>query len=233
VLFTLATFYYVAKLVRPDAVGRGGRYFAFVVIGIVIMSVLTSALGTAAVVRMELMQGNFERVLVSPLGPVAGAMSVALFPILYSGIFAGVMLALAAGIFGIPLNAAGIPLALVVGGLGAVAFACLGLLFVAALFAFKSAMGVTWVLAALGLLGGAYFPVKLFPTWIRWVSEVQPFTPAVDLLRHVLVRTPSMQPIWLELVKLVGFTAVLLPISIAALQLAVHWSRRRGTIMEF
>jgi ABC-type multidrug transport system permease subunit len=104
---------------------------------------------------------------------------------------------------------------------------------VGGLIAYKSAMGATWVLAALGLLGGIYFPVKLFPAWISWASQVQPLTPAVDLLRHLLVGTPSTQPPWLELLKVSGFAAVLMPISAAVLWQAVKISRRRGTLMEY
>lgn len=232
-LFSLTTFYYIAKLVRPDAVGARGHYYAFVVVGIVIVAVLTAAMTTAQIVRMELMQGNFERMLTSPFGPVGGVISVAVFPIAYAMLFAAVMLGLAVGVFAIPLHAAGIPLALVVAGLGALAFGCIGLLFVASLLAFKSAAGTTWVVSGLSLLGGAYFPVKLIPGWIRWASEVQPFTPSVDLLRHLLVGTPSLQPVWLELLKLSAFAAVLAPASAAVLWLAVGLGRRRGTIMEF
>jgi ABC-2 type transport system permease protein len=232
-LFTLTMFYYVGKIVRPDAVGKNGQYFAFVVVGIVTMTVLTSALNTCELIRMELMAGTFERILISPLGPVGGVMAVAAFPILYSTVFSGLMLVLAVGIFGVPVHPAGIPEALPIAAFGAIAFACLGLLFVGGLLAFKSAMGATWVVAALSLLGGVYFPIRLFPGWIRWASEVQPFTPAVDLLRHLLVGTPSAQPIWLELVKLGGFTAVLMPGSAAVLWGAVRLARRRGTIMEY
>lgn len=232
-LFTLTMFFYVAKLVRPDAVGPHGAYFAFVVVGIVTMAVLTSALNTSEVVRMELMAGNFERILISPLGPVAGVMSLAIFPIAYSTVFAGTMLTLAVAFYGVPLDPLGIPLALPVAALGAGAFAAIGLVFVGGLLAFKSAMGASWVIAALGLLGGVYFPVKLFPAWISWASEVQPFTPAVDLLRHLLVGVPSAEPVWLELVKLGGFTALLMPGSALVLWLAVGLSRRRGTIMEY
>ena len=83
-LFTLTMFFYMAKLVRPDAVGGRGHYYAFVVVGTAIISVLTAALTTSKIVRMELVQGNFERIVVSPLGPVGGVVAVAAFPILYS-----------------------------------------------------------------------------------------------------------------------------------------------------
>jgi len=143
------------------------------------------------------------------------------------------MLALASLIFGVPLRVGGIVPALAVGVLGALCLACIGLLFVAALIAFKSSLGATWVIAGLSLLGGAYFPLRLFPGWIRWTSDVQPYTPTVDLLRHLLVGTRPVQAVWLELLKLVGFAALLMPVSVTILGLAVKLSRRRGTIMEF
>jgi len=232
-LFSLTIFYYVGKLVPTGAIGPHGNYFAFAVVGIVTAAVLTAALGSVQIVRMELMQGNFERILISPLGPVWGVVAVVAFPIAYSTVFAGAMLALASLIFGVPLRVGGIAPALAVGVLGALCLACIGLLFVAALIAFKSSLGATWVIAGLSLLGGAYFPLRLFPGWIRWTSDVQPYTPTVDLLRHLLVGTRPVQAVWLELLKLVGFAALLMPVSVTILGLAVKLSRRRGTIMEF
>jgi ABC-2 type transport system permease protein len=232
-LFTLMIFFYVAKLVRADAVGHGADYYEFVVVGIATLAILEAGLTVSQLVRMELVAGNFERLLISPFGPVAGAMSMAVFPIAFATLFAGLILALAAVLFGVPIHIAGIPLGLVVVAFGGVAFAAIGLLFVGALLAFKSAMGATWVMAALGLLGGIYFPVKLFPEWIRWASEVQPLTPAADLLRHLLLGTPTTEAAWLELLKVAGFAAVLMPVAAAILWQAVKISRRRGTIMEY
>jgi ABC-2 type transport system permease protein len=232
-IFGLAIFYYTSKIVRPDAVGAHGQYFTYVVIGITAMAVLEAALSSGQVIRMQLMQGNFERVLISPFGPVWGVIAVIAFPILYAMTTAIVTLALAVVIFGISLHLTYVVPAIGVGLLGSVSLACIGLLFVAALLAFKSALGSNWVIAGLGFLGGAYFPLRLFPGWIRWVSYVQPFTPTIDLLRHLLIQTPTLESTGLEVVKLVGFTIVLLPIAYAALHLGVGFSRRRGTLMEF
>jgi ABC-2 type transport system permease protein len=232
-LFTITTFYYVAKLVRPGTVGPQGRYFAFVVIGVVATAVLTSALNSAQIIRAELMAGNFERVLISPLGPVWGVVAVAAFPILYATVFSGAMLGLAAILYGIPVAAGGIVPALGIAVVGALAMGCIGMLFVAGLLAFKSAMGATWVVAGLSLLGGAYFPLRLFPGWLRWTSDVQPFTPTLDLLRHALLGTPTHHSVVIDMVTLVGFTAVLMPLCVGALALAIWLSRRRGTIMEY
>lgn len=232
-LFTMTMFYYVSKLVRPDVVGPRGEYFAYVVVGIVSLAILTAALNTSQIVRMELLAGTFERMIISPVGPVGGVVALMAFPIAYSIAFAGAMLTMGALVFQFPVHLLGIPPALAVAGLAALAFACIGLLFVAVLLSFKSAMGVSWVIAGLSLFGGVYFPVALFPGWIRWISAVQPFTPSVDLLRHLLLGVPSKEPVSLELLKLCGISGVLIPLSATALWLAVNFSRRRGTLMEY
>jgi ABC-2 type transport system permease protein len=89
------------------------------------------------------------------------------------------------------------------------------------------------VVAGISLLAGIYFPVELLPGWIRWASDVQPFTPAVDLLRHLLVDTPLGDGAGLDLLKLILFAAILMPLSVTALQAAVRRSRRLGTIIEY
>ena len=232
-LLTLTVFFYVAKLARPNAVGHHASYYAFLVVGILALAIVESALNLSALVRMELVAGNFERILISPLGPIGGVMAMAVFPIVYATLLSGVTLLLAAVIYALPIHIGAIPAALVVAALGATAFAALGILFVAALIAFKSSTGPVWVIAGLGLLGGIYFPVALFPGWIRWASDVQPLTPTVDLLRHFLVGAPSIQARWLELVKLICFVVMLLPLSGVVLGQAVKLSRRHGTIMEY
>ncbi|MBV9801676.1 MAG: ABC transporter permease [Solirubrobacterales bacterium] len=232
-LLTMTMFYYISKLVRPGVVGPQGRYFAYVVVGIVSLSVLTAALNTGQLVRMELLTGTFERVVISPVGPVGGIIALSAFPILYAIVLAGLMLVAAAGIFAFPVHVAGIPAALGVSALAALAFTCIGLVFIAGLLAFKSTTGASWAIAGLSILGGVYFPLTLFPGWMRWVSDVQPFTPAVDLVRHLLLGTTPSASIWLELVKLGGFTVALMPLSAWVLGRAVQMSRRRGTLMEY
>ncbi len=95
------------------------------------------------------------------------------------------------------------------------------------------ASGTTWIIAGISLIAGLYFPVTLLPDWIEWASEVQPFTPAVELLRHVLVDSPMSDPLWLALAKLVGFSTVLWPGAIWVANRAIAAGQRRGTIIEY
>ena len=232
---SLTLFYYVSRLVRSDRVGSPDDYYAFVVVGIIIFAVLTSTLTMpVATLRAELMAGTFERMVLSPFGAVRAVMSLMLFPLLLALVSSVLSLVYAGLVFGLDLRwpeaLAGLPLAL----LGALAFAPFGLLMTAAVVIFKQTnAGATFIITGVTLLAGIYFPVSLLPDWIEWASEVQPFTPAVDLLRHFLVDTPLRDPMLLELAKLALFAVVMLPLSLVALAAAVRRSRRLGTVIEY
>lgn len=118
--------------------------------------------------------------------------------------------------------------------LGALAFLPFGVLIVASVVAFKqAASGASVVIGLVSLVGGLYFPVSLLPGWAQWMSEVQPFTPAADLIRHVVVGTSLADPAWLDIAKLAGFTVVVLPLSLLALRAALNMSRRRGSTVQY
>jgi ABC-2 type transport system permease protein len=93
--------------------------------------------------------------------------------------------------------------------------------------------GTTFIVAGISLIAGLYFPVTLLPGWIRWASDVQPFTPAVDLFRWALVGRPLHDSALLDVARIAGFAAVLMPLAVLLLRAAVRVARRRGTIIEY
>ena len=62
---------------------------------------------------------------------------------------------------------------------------------------------------------------------------MQPFTPAVQLLRHELVGTALTESVTVSLLKLVLFPAALMPLMGWLLSAAVELARRQGTIIEY
>jgi ABC-2 type transport system permease protein len=238
-LFTVAVsltlFYYVSRLVSSPQVGSPDEYYAFVVVGIVIFGVLTSTLSTpVGTLRAELQTGTFERLVLSPFGAVRSIASLLIFPLLLSTVTGILSLAYAGLVFGLDVNWSTAALALPVAMLGAAAFAPFGLAMAALVVLFKQTnAGATFVITGISLLAGIYFPVELLPDWIEWASDVQPFTPAIDLLRNVLVDTPLRDSAGVELAKLGGFALVTAPVAVLLLQAAVRRSRRLGTIIEY
>lgn len=231
---SLTLFYYLSRLVHSRSVGTPDDYYGFVVVGLIIFGVLTSTLSTpVATLRAELQAGTFERMVVSPFGAVRSIVSLLIFPVAETLVLGTLSLAFAGIVFGLDLRWPEALLAMPVAVMGALAFAPFGIAMAAAVVLVKQTnAGATLVITGVTLLAGVYFPISLLPEWIRWASDVQPFTPAVDLLRNLLVGTALRDSAGVELAKLVGFTLVTLPASLLLLRAAVERSRRRGTIIE-
>jgi len=234
-LFTLTIFYYVSRLVRVGPFDSPDEYYAFVIVGILILQVLNSVLaGPPNILRQELVAGTFERLAVSPFGPVGAVASMMLFPFVLAIVTASILLVFGVTIFGVNLQLSTAALAVPAAIFGGLAFAPFGALLVALVLVVKqAAMGTTWVIALISLVAGIYFPVALLPGWIAWAAEVQPFTPAVDLLRHFLIGIPLRESAWLTIAKIAGFSALFLPLSLRVLAAAVRLGQRRGTITEY
>jgi ABC-2 type transport system permease protein len=157
-----------------------------------------------------------------------------MFPFAWVVFKTTIALAIATVAFDLPVQWPGAAFAVPVALLGALSFAPFGLLVTAVVLIMKQALGITsWLVAGLSIVAGFYFPVSLLPDWIEWFSEVQPFTPTIELMRSTLVGIEMSEAAWLAVAKLVGFAAVLTPIAIWVLAKAVHVSRRRGTIIEY
>jgi ABC-2 type transport system permease protein len=233
-VFAIAIFYYISHLLSVKSFHSPGGYFGYVIVGLVIVEILTLSLGiTPGIVRQELVSGTIERFLVSAHGPVNGIVGTMLFPLLNAFLSGFLTLVLATVVFGLPLAATSF-LAIPVALLGVIAFMPFALLLVAMVMAFKQvASAGQFVVSAIAIVGGLYFPVALLPGWIRWASEAQPFTPATDLMRHLLVDTPLVHPAGVELLKLVAFSAVLLPVGFVLLRAAIRYGQRSGTVAEY
>jgi ABC-2 type transport system permease protein len=233
--FSLTLFYYISRLVHFETFASKDAYFAFAVVGLVTLQVLNSILDQPPnALRGELVAGTFERFLVSPFGPARGIVAMMLFPFVLSLITGTVMIAFSSLAFGLDVRWETAALALPVAVLAGLAFACFGIALVAAAVVVKrTASGATWVVAGFSVVAGLYFPVTVLPDWIEWTSSVQPFTPAVDLMRNVLVGTPMQESAWLAAAKVAGFTAALMPLAAWLLTRALLVARKRGTILEY
>ena len=235
VFFSLALFYYVSRLVHVSQFETSKSYFSYVAVGILILGILTGALTAVPLaVRQELVAGTFERFVVSPLGPVAGVAAMLLFPMLSTVALSVVQFLLASAVFGLPVHwttaAAGVPIAL----LGACAFAPFAIFLAAAVMVVKQVSGgAAFITSGLAFVGGLFFPVSLLPHWLHWASDVQPLTPALEALRHVLLGTATARPLAADLARLAGFAAVLGPLSLWALSRGIAAGRRRATLIEY
>jgi ABC-2 type transport system permease protein len=235
VFVSLALFYYLSRLISVERFPTPEAYFGFVVVGIAILQVLTATLTTLpTAVRTELMTGTFERLVVSPFGPVAAVVSMLLFPMAFAFVLVALTMLAGATVFGLDLRWSTAPFAIPVAALGCFAFVPFSLVTAGVVLLVKQAgTGATYLVTLLSLTSGAYFPVDLLPGWLRWIGAVQPLTPALDLLRHLLVGTPLNDSITGELIRLVAFGVVLLPLSLLFLRWCIDLARKRDVLIEW
>lgn len=233
-VFSITLFYYVSKLVHISGFKTPGSYFGFVIVGIALIGVIYSCFSIPELVRQELIAGTFDRLLLSPFGAVKSVIAMTLFPLVNAFFVASLTLGVACIVYGLQLHWSTVPLSVPAMGLALLAFLPFGLLFAALTVVIKQgSVGTTWVIALLTIIGGLYFPVALLPHWVQTASQLQPFTPATNVLRHLLVNSPAVGPLGTSLLKLAGFAAVLLPVSLLVLAHAIRFGQRHGTIIEY
>ena len=227
--------YYISRLVTVAPFDGPDSYFAFAVVGLVIVELMFSALsGLPARVRHEIVAGTFERFVISPLGPVAAVFSLSLFPLLLALVSGTITLLFASAVFGMPVRWETLPLSLPIAFAGCLSFLALGAIATAAVIAFKETQaGVGFLATGIAFVSGSLFPVALLPGWIEWAAHVQPFTPVLELLRNVIGGTPLDGSAEVALAKVVVSAVVLLPVSAWLLREAIRSSQQRGTIIEY
>lgn len=235
VFFSISLFYYLSRMVHVTTFSSSDEYFGYAVVGIAILEIIGASLsGLPPALRQELVAGTFERLILSPAGAVTSTVAMLAFPMLVALLSGVIALTFGIVVFGLPLHWSTAPLALPVALLAATAFAPFALVIGGAVLAVKQAGRASgFVVTGLSLVGGFFFPVALLPWWVRWLSQVQPFTPSLNLLRHFLIGTPLVEAEWVSVVKLVGFAVVLMPAAVWFLSVSVRWAQRRGTVIEY
>src|SRR5437763_12776716 len=57
---------------------------------------------------------------------------------------------------------------------------------------------------------GAIYPVKAFPTWLKWIAWIDPFHYAVHGFKGLMLKDAGLGAIWQDLLFLSVFGAVML-----------------------
>ncbi|WP_181784446.1 ABC transporter permease [Pseudonocardia pini] len=199
----LLLFVYVLGGTLGDGLSGGGRsaYLAYVVPGILMLTIASTGQGTAISVAMDMQEGIIARfrtmaihqpaVLVGHVGATVIQTAVALAVVLGVAVAMGYR-----------------PEAGPLGWLGAVGLVLLATLAVTWLSvalglgakSVESASNSPMILTLLPFLGSGFVPTDSMPTALRWFAEYQPFTPIIETLRALLDgRAPASLSLWLAL----------------------------------
>lgn len=209
-----------------------GRYFEFVLIGIVFARFQSVALHSfASAIRRDQSSGTLEAILVSRSsvpGFISGAAASAF---LFTAVQAILFLIIGASIFGVNLQHANPLSATVVLVLSMLAISPIGICAAASVIAFKTGDNAVAMVASLtNVLGGVYFPISALPGPLRLASAVFPITHGLAALREAVLRGAGLEALGGSLLILGGFAAVGIPLALALFVLSVRYSRRVGSL---
>ena len=227
-------YFFVARLVGDDGSGVAGDYYTFVVIGIVAQRILAAGLrGVGEEIESAVEEGRFEGLLVQPVPWRMLPFGMAQWPMAWRfiNVFAVVTIAVA---LGASFRLAGIPLALLVVALGALATMSVGVVAGAAKVLAKGTDPVLTIYSiAVMVLAGVFYPIDMLPAPLRALSYLLPDTYVILALRKLLMADGASVGGPSPLVAVVGlamFTAVVLPLGLWLFGQALNYGRRIGVL---
>jgi ABC-2 type transport system permease protein len=239
VFLSATAFFFLSKLFGsafvPELERYGGNYFAFVLIGIAFSDYLGVSLHSfARNIRSAQTTGTLEALLSTRTPFFETLLYMSFYGFLLTTLRVFVYLVIGALVFGVDLGGANVLSALVVLVLTVVSFSAIGLFSAAFIVVFKRGDPVSWVFASLSwVLAGVYYPVSVLPAWMQKISYAIPVTHALEGMRLSLLRGASLGSILPQIGALLVLSAVLLPISILALNRAVRTAKLKGTLIHY
>lgn len=231
-----AIFGFVAQLVDTSKLPRYGgeptSYFEFVMVGVIIATVSALLLSRVAnAIRQEQMIGTLEALLVTPTAPTTVQAGSVAFDLLLIPIRMGALLLAVTLAFGLDFKSSGaLPAAVLMAAFVPFVWG-LGLGTAAAIVTFRRGSGLLGgVMATLGLVSGAFFPLALLPLWLQRLAEANPVAIVMEGTREALIGGGDWSAVGSDLLILVPLAVCALLAGVVAFRAALEREHRRGTL---
>ena len=232
---TVIPVFFIANALQPLAASairnEGQQYFPFMLIGTFAVSLISTCVATLpGAVEGGVSSGFFEGLLMtraSRLGILAG---LSAYPILWA-VFRGVLMLTAGVLLGARVHVASVLPALGILALLVVVHWSIGLVGAAMIVAFRTTGPLSQaVVVASTLLGGAYYPTSVIPSWIQNLAAFVPAAYGLRALRRVLLDGASLASVARDVTMLSAFTVGIFIVGALAFRAALRYSSRNGTL---
>jgi len=239
----VATYYFVAQIITPARlVAEGyssGDYFTFAMLGIAFSQyVQNSVHGLTEGVRDEQWTGTIETILSSATNYRSYLLGASLFRFLYGTI-------ILVGALGLGLLIGGkvilTPTTLATGAVFALLLVsghlAIGAMSAGIVVMIKRgdpiAWGFTWLTQ---LVSGVFYPLGLLPWYLKWVGFALPLTYSLDGIRRTFMNGETFfdsAALQTDLVALIAFIIIMVPLSLQVFAWAYRRSQRQGTLGQY
>jgi len=233
ILLTLASFYFLSKLLGERVSGRYAP-FPFLLLGMAVNGYMNTALYCfSQSIRGNQQVGVLKALLATPLSPLGFVFYSSLYPLFRAALDALVYLA-GGMLLGVSLAQMNLFPALVLFVLSVLAFAGIGILSATFALVFKKGDPLLWVVGGLSwLLGGVFYPLEVLPPLLRQAAALLPITHALSGMRMAILEGASLAAVTPQIAALSLFAAIGLPVSLLLFLAGMRWTRASGSLGHF
>ncbi|MEM0146764.1 MAG: ABC transporter permease [Conexivisphaerales archaeon] len=230
------TYYFTGTALGDSLVSNlgAGNYTAYLVIGLAFQGYVASTITTASQrLRNEQLYGTIEYYVLAPSGALSFLIYTMMWGLVMNSISAIVILLVGIAL-GVTYTLSGTLIALVL--ISLLMFSSFGLaaLSGAVVMVTKQGNPISVFYSTVStLLGNVVFPVAVLPYYLRLVSYSLPLTWALQGLREALLYGQGFSTIFPDILIMLLFVAVLVPLGTYAYIAAFNKARKDGTLSQY
>jgi ABC-2 type transport system permease protein len=227
-ILSLSAYIYLYKMLNAPA-----EFAGFVVIGGTMIAFWVNVLwNMSAQFYWEKETGTLEAYFVAPISRMAILLGMALGGIVNTTLRAVVIFVAGTIIFQAPLKVNQPLTAVLVFVLTIIAVYALGMLFASLfmLYGREAYHTANLLQEPVYFLSGSYFPTNYLPFVIQIVASLIPLTFGLDGIRRVMVQGQGIASVWVNVIALVIFILILMPLAKFALNFMENLGKREGRL---
>lgn len=237
ILIIITTAFYISKIFgtrQDDIFSQWQNPLAAWITGLAVLNYfMTGFSSLATAIRSEQLQGTLEGVLMTPITVPGLILSSSAFDFVEANFYSFLYFLFGWLFFGVTFQGSYL-LAFVLLVLTTLVLASLGILSASFALVFKRGDPFGMVLGTgSAILSGVFFPAQLLPDSFRVISNLLPTTYGLDAIRRVLIEGQGLDDVRSQLTVLIGFLAVLLPLSLWVFSRAVRRAKYEGSLIQY
>lgn len=233
---TVVFFFFLAEMFEQANVVVAPRvdYFTFLVIGGAFSKYVEIGMRTLSdTLREEMLLGTIEPLLATATPTTLALLGPSTFIVMQGSLLVTTQLAFGA-IFGADFSRANWFSAFVITLLLILSLLCWGIISAAFTLRYKRSDPINFIVGSISyVFSGVFFPVAALPSAMQVISYLLPFTYALRGLRGALIEGKGLPELGAEILALVIFIIILLPLVLFALNAVTRYLKKSGALGHY